>query len=843
MRALLERWLRRIAGPDLAEDMLGDVAERRGSEWTLVPLILSVIVARTLYAVRSHGRSRPRLLVNEARHAARVWRRAAGHAFAVSAVVGLTGTLATVGFAIADGVLFRPLPISDPAHLFVAHGPGGAALSMADADAWRAAVPSAQFALFGRDFVLGSLRAQRPEAIRALAVDAELFELLGTHPAIGAWTADDFEPQAGAVRVMISDRVWRRYFGADADVIGSRLNVAGAADAVQRPDPRSFEVAGVLRPDFVFPVNDVVPDVLLPLALAPDRWRSRNEASGRALVRTSLPVTEVAARLTTAFEGNGTVEGEPTPPPASLQPISSYLSRLQYRDLASAFSGSAVLMILALINIVSLSILRAESQHGELVIRRTLGATPVDLARVAVADALAVTMPGLVAALVATPAALALALRALPDDLVLIKPAVIDARVWAFWLCLVLIVVSAVAVARVVVAARAITGRGAWATVTSRRPRLRAALALQLTLALAVSVTGTLIVASLWRLRAEPVGYALDHRTLLEIRQDAGSPDGWRARAIALLDRIRATHGVRDAALVDGGEFLTRSSIVMSFAPLSGRTTGRAPGAWFVSARAFEVLEVHAHTGRVFTEQESDGREPVVVISDTVAHRFFQARSAVGEAVLVAGQRRRVVGVVPDVQTVARGVTNRGQIFLPPTLAGQRLTVLIHGDASVDQVAEIAAASGLGVMRAVTLKAALDRANQDTIMRAALFSVFSIVALVVVATGMFGVAAMSASRRTRELAIRSALGASRHRLCVLFAREQLAVILAGLLGGSLLALWSTRLVSRMLFKTATFDPVLWATAAALLAGVTVAAAAAPTMRATRVDPVRVLRES
>jgi len=187
------------------------------------------------------------------------------------------------------------------------------------------------------------------------------------------------------------------------------------------------------------------------------------------------------------------------------------------------------------------------------------------------------------------------------------------------------------------------------------------------------------------------------------------------------------------------------------------------------------------------------------------------------------------------------GYVNSGQAYLPANLGGQRLSLLVLGSASIERLVETVAEVGVGVTRAQRLAEAIEL-NRNPGLRMWLFSWFAAAALLIVAIGTFGAVAMSAARRTRELGLRSALGATQRSLIALFVREQILTAVAGLAVGVGLAAWSVRLVRALLFKTAPSDPLLWFVAIVLLIVVVGAAALIPSLAASRVDPIEALRE-
>lgn len=853
MRALLRWVLVRVAGAELAQDIEGDIAERGGGTAALAAIVASTLVSRAGHAVLVGWRALPggRRAAHDVRHAIRSLRRAPAFSVAVIAVIAITGALSTSAFAIVDGVLFKPLPIADPDTLYATGGPGGGALSLEDLESWRRAAPDASIALYGRDFVIGAIGSPRPRPLVALAVERSFFDVLGEQPAVGGFTAEDFEADTGRVRVLISDRLWRGVFAKRTDIIGDALEIAGASDHMGRP-MGAFEIAGILPSDFVFPVNRATPDLIIPLqAPAPGkggRNDSRNAAAGRALIRTRHAGPELEAALVSAY-GNAPLSASYSDTGAitlSLTPIARYLNLWQRDSLFSAFAACSVLMLLAVLNVAALGVLRGRQQLHELAIRRALGATHLDLFRLALVDAAPLVLTGMVLALLATRWTIAAAISRLSERVALLKEPTVDWRVMGFWLMLAGATIFAVALLRTITvrpAAIAAASRGETGS-TPRRARFAiVAVAAQVALALVITVGGALVTGSLWRLWQEPIGYVTAGTSLIELSHQARSNTERRALTMSIMDRVRSTAGVDGVASVEGAPFLTGSRRSSPFVRLPPASTPSVRfGVWPVDAEYFRLLGIRMIAGRAFSAEEVAADAPNVVLSESVAARMFPDGDAVGNTLKRFDKTFSVIGVVGDVQALGLGYASEGQIYLPGSLANQRIVLLVRGSTPIESILSAVSAERVGVTRAMSLTEALGRGNQDQIFRAWLFGAFVLSALLIVAVGTSGIVAMSVARRTRELGIRSALGAGRETLVGMFVREQILAVMSGLVAGGCMAFWSTRFIKSYLFKTPAFDPVLWSLAVLLLLVVALMSALLPSLRASRIDPIRALRE-
>jgi putative ABC transport system permease protein len=828
MRALIVKLLRRFLGPT-ADEIAGDADEARWSTTKLAAVGVGA-AARRARLPRCAG------AMNDLRHAVRSLRSSPWYATTIIAVLGLTGALATAAFAIVDGVLFKPLPYPKANQLFTASGPASAALSIADLNQYRRAVPDAAFAMYQRTFAMGAVGTDRPTPVRGAGVGPGFFDVLGQHPLAGGFVAADFEPSDARLRVLISFGLWQQHFGGQFDAIGKPFVVAGAADHLQRPLP-PLVVAGVLPEDFVYPFNRGTPDLLIPIAVPPAEISSRNATAAVALIRTTIPLAEMGQRLTVA---SGSTDPKRR---VAVLSVPEILLLFQKDSLRTSFLASAILMLLAMLNVAALTVVKGRQRAHELVLRRALGAGRADLFRLAIVEAAPLAALGGIAAIVIAPSMIALAAALMPANFVLLKVPRIDWRVGLFTASLAGLAMCMSALARVwFVSTRGVELAGRRHDLPAPHTRRFGAVtvAVQVALAFAIAVAGTLVVGSLWRLWREPIGFPLERRVLIELSHGSGPAADRAVRLASLIAKSRAVPGVERVAAI-GGFFLQQTSIHPPLILPPDAKEGDE-GLMQVSGDFFALMNLRPTAGRLPTAEELDTFAPVAVISESVAPRWFPGKAAVGQTLTTRGALYSVIGVVPDVQMVGLGSRLSGQVYWPDRGTFQRPILLIEGDASLRSVlALIASEPSLGVMRAMTFTEAVGSTQKLRVFRAWLFGALACAALVIVGVGTFGMIAMSVAARTRELGIRSALGASRESLVALFVREQLLTVGAGLAGGALLAVWSSRLIKAYLFEVTPGDPRMWAIAASLLIVVAGVAALIPALRASRIDPVKALR--
>jgi hypothetical protein len=253
--------------------------------------------------------------------------------------------------------------------------------------------------------------------------------------------------------------------------------------------------------------------------------------------------------------------------------------------------------------------------------------------------------------------------------------------------------------------------------------------------------------------------------------------------------------------------------------------------------------------GRVPTDAEFIAGAPVIVVSETAAREYWPGRRAVGQTLMNKGRAYTVTGVVPDARLMSLDIEPQGAIYWPvaamprPRIAYMFVRLASGGAEELAAVTRelsrqcptcwFRSAMMLGDALAVTI-----RARQFS---AWLFSAFGVAALLIVGIGILGLVAMTTTRRTREIGIRMALGATPRRVVGQFVREPMTAVAIGLLAGGAASAWLVRVVTVHLYKMTAYDARAWTAAIAVLIAVAAAGALLPAWRASRVDPVRALR--
>jgi putative ABC transport system permease protein len=866
IRALLGR----LADDDLADSILGDLEEQRHARRAGSPaLALSWYVVAVAGIVASlslqHLRGMPGPLLRlgrgftprrELRQAARSLKSAPGYAAAAVSVIALSMALAATVFALVDGVLFRAMPYPNPDRLFaitaqLSGRPGtlrGVSVAPADVAAWTAALPEAIVTAFNS----GSIAfVGENESARSATVDARFFDALGVRPMVGHFSPTDFGPYTPIRPALLTHEYWQGRFAGDRSIIGRTFTDGGGS---------GIEVRGILPPEFVFPDVGFTVAVVTPLVMIADPFDDGEGRSQRVLVRLpdDLPIAEAQRRAAAASKGRAESRSVATAPDGSVRPYLP-LDRISLQPIRLSLTGSiratawtvfwiaAALCALACVNVTGLSLARVRDRVRDLNLRSALGAGTADLVRMLLVENSVVVLAGAVLGMLLAYPMLATSLSLMPN-LMLVKPPVIDLRAAIFAAMVSAFCVLAVTLwpARAI-GARSLRASPAEAGGTTRRARRgrTVLVACQVALAFAMTVGGALVVGSLARVWNEDSGFDADRRAVLDVRLPENAPGIEIEHVLADLQRVPGVDrvGGLDKPLLqnafNGSWFDTPRGVVE-------RTTIESMSA---SSGFFEAAGIAAIEGRLPSAREFAQGAQVAVVSEIVARQYWPGQPALGNVLVWAKRPFTVIGVTSDARYVSLDREPQGAIYVP-LLANPKpyvsAIVVAFRSGSPIRLADVVArlkqeCPRCAIRRANTMTQSLGRTIRIRQFRAWLFGAFGVGAVAIAGIGVLGLVAMTTSRRTREVGIRMAVGATRGDVLKLLVREQTSGVVMGLAAGGLIAAWAVRYLSAYLYETPPSDPLVWSASALTLLMVALAGTLIPASRASRIDPVRALR--
>lgn len=799
-------------------------------------------------------------------YAVRSLQRTPGFTLAALLALSLGIGAATTVFSVADRTLFRPLPYAAADRLVTVGGDirsrgfTGWGISPDEMEAWRTS--SRTLSALAGWHTFGRYTVSLPDAPFEIAVNRvtrDLLPILGVTPAAGRPFGDADYVKGATLAVLLTDRTWRRYFGASPGVIGSFVTINGAP----------AEIAGVLPASFVFPSarDREMPDAILPLV--PGTSESRVSMIGRLDAAATLETARAeldgiaASRRPDVGLRNARVDG------ASVAPLAEALGYGRHRVLALLLGAVGALLLIGCVNVANLLLARGADRRGELAIRSALGASRAALVRWLLVESFVLASVG--AALGALLAYLAVGVVGplIPAELQRFGAIDLDVRALMFAAGIGIVATVLAGAGPAVVAAR-VSPAPALAAASGRatgvRWRVRQVLVtVEVALAVVLLIAGGLMVHTMWRLLRVDTGYAPDSVLTLSVKLPRGKE--YPARSPAFVQRaIEAAGSVPGVAVAAATAYPPVSrTLFAGHYRVEGFSEdwmrqGAAEGGvcctqtQYVSASFFDAAGIQVISGRGFVQSDAS-TTPVALVSERLARKFPSGRSAVGsyltsapEGVADDSDRRLIVGVVRDVRDMNLERSGLQAIYLPLEERGAadftlmlRTTVAPLSLAGSVREAVLRAAGPVVVGEAVSLREIVMRSVGPRRLNAWLFGAFAILGLLLAGVGLGSVVSYSVARRTREMGLRIALGAAPSSVKWLVVRESMSAVAAGLAIGVTAALLLGRYVETLLYQVKPRDVVTYAIVCTLLVGSALVAAWLPARRAARIDPLVALR--
>jgi putative ABC transport system permease protein len=681
---------------------------------------------------------------------------------------------------------------------------------------------------------------------------ANFFDVFGMRPAVGRlFRAADGQKGASLVMVL-SYAAWRRQFGGDPAAIGRTLIVPYTQQHVR--------IVGVAPPGFEYP-NGVDAWV----QILPD-FTAQVDIIARLAPGVSIDAARAGLLTLTQRENPFLLEAPWKPIPidgATAQPFTDTVLGNSRPAIVALTLAVALLLVIACINVGNLVLVRLLGRNREIAVRRAIGASYADVARlIGVESALlgvAGGVLGLLTAIVVVRVVSVLAPAQLPRADALgaagapfgAAAAVTLFAMLSFGLLPSLIGsrVSSYAVLR----SDTRTGTGG----KSRRRVRRWLVASQMALAVMMLTGAALLVRTLVRLQSIDLGYTPDHVSMLSFtgpKSALATPQQIFDVGKALVARIEATPGVVAATPIESAPFRGQSFYIMPVAPAEEAASERARRPFlpfeFVGPDYFRTFDIPIHRGRGFTASDTRSSAKVVVISETLAKELWANEDAIGKRLVnpKASDIWTVVGIASD--THLRELKNGGPVTyfdwdqIEPFWNGfvaVRTTSSLSAALPAIRTAMRDANPNLVLFDAQTMDHLLAVPLAQPRLSALLLTGFSLVALLLSAIGLYGVMSSAVRLQTRDIGVRVALGATPRDVRRLVLGDAIQVVAAGALTGVVGAVVAGRLLASQLFGVSPIDPVSIGAAAAALLAIGVSAAYVPARRATRIDPVEALR--
>ncbi len=709
--------------------------------------------------------------------------------------------------------------------------------------------------------------SQRADAasVPAVYATADFFPLLGVRPYLGRfYSAAEDRPPVGAQVVVLGYGLWRRQFGADSSVLGRTIG----------PASHPMTVIGVAPPGFTG-VERAPVDAWLPMSSRGNTgtWATTWNATSTLIVTrlgpgmsTKVADEKVTATLRAGYSGQG-----PTMRHAdvSVRPISFDNSGVEPPELGVArllYGVALIVLLIAAANVANLLMARAVRRQRELAVRVALGAGRMRLASMMLAEAASLAVLGGVAGLgFAYWGGTLIRRTLLPSVAWTTSP--VDPTVLAYTALVVLVTTLIVGL---IPALRATRGdplpalKAGIAQSGDQHQRMRNLLGIgQVALSLVLLFTAALFVGSLWHIRQLDLGLQPDRvlaagvglpGSAVRTREEAEQASALEhARMRQLLDQVRRLPGVEHASVAIGTPFYSAFGVGMSLPGHDTLPAAPGGGPWVnaVAPDYFATVGTGLLRGRVFTEADHEGSEPVVVVNQIMARTFWPNEDPLGKCIDIQWTRActRVVGVVADARQWKLREDPAMQYYVPygqeSGIGGAMLLVRPKGDAERFagelHSALVRIAPDARYVDVATLQSRLDPQIRPWRVGALMFGLFGLLALLVAAIGLFSVVSYLVVQRTHEMGVRIALGARAAQIARMVLGGTLGMTVIGIAIGTVASLALAPFLQPLLFDTGASNPWLLALVAAVLLGSALLAGLAPTWRACRIDPMNALR--
>jgi putative ABC transport system permease protein len=803
-------------------------------------------------------------------HGARMLVKNPGFTLIAALTLGLGIGAVTAIFSVVDAVLLRPLSYKEPERIALVEqsqpklgwSGGVSAPEMLDYIAGNETF--AEMAGYG--IINLNLTGERePMRIDVARVSSSLFPLLGVAPLVGrGFTAE--EDQVGKNRVVaLSERLWRKHFGADPNIVGR----------VVKLDEASYTVVGVMPARLRFPLAggalaDPV-ELWTPLALTDDELRARKRDSnfnligrlkpGVSLERAQANMAAVAASIERQYpdlyQGNIRIK-------ATAVGLAQRMTQNVRLVVLTLFGAVGLVLLIACANIANLQLARAAARRKEVAVRSALGAAPWRIARQTLTESLLLAALGGAAGSLIAAWALDLIVKFGPENVPRLSEVRLDPRALGFTLLVALLTGVLFGLAPALQSARvslteALNESGRASGAGGRESaRLRNALViLETALAVVLLVGAGLLINSFVRLLSAPPGFnpegVIVARTTLPA---ARYPEAERGKEVyrQALERIAVLPGVQQVSVASYLPLASDWQIGFLIEGGGEREYYSAYGSW-VSNDFFRVMGIPLKRGRVFTDEDRADTTPVVVINEAMARRFWPGQDAVGKRVRWGGWNPpggwlTIAGVVADVKFSSLEAESPPTIYMPvfqiPRIRREAVFIArTTADPSSLAAAlrrEIAAVDAdLPVYDVRTMNQVIAESVAQRRFTVGLLAIFAFAALGLAALGLYGVLSYAVTQRTREIGLRMALGGRRLDVLRLVVGQGMKMAMIGALAGLIAALALTRLIKGLLFGVSASDPITFAAVAFLLTLVAFIACWIPARRATKVDPMVALR--
>ncbi len=770
----------------------------------------------------------------------------------------------TAIFSVVNALLFRPLPFREPARLvWIANGAqGDGGLSsqttrVANFSDWRNQNQSfeemgAYFAFFDyRGYTLTS--DGEPARLQAVGVSESFLATLGIQPQLGrGFTAEECQPN-GPRAVLLTDSFWKRRFQGNPGIVGRSITVNNSAR----------EVVGILPPSFDFssifsPASKV--DMLVPYAMSNDNDRSGNTLAVIGRLKPEATLRQAQAefdllnqQIKSAHPERGTSFA------AHMTPLPEKISGQFRRSFLILFAAVGCVLLIACANLSNLLLARAAVRRKEIAVRIALGARRSRLIRQMLTESLLLSGCGAALGLPLAYLATSAITQSRAFSIPLLQTVGVDGLALAFTLLIAL----ATGLIFGIVPALQLSSADVHSDLkeSSRgsshgkgRVWIREALVVsEVALACVLLVGAGLLIRSFVQLLEVDPGFRSEQAATWRIETSRRFTNNIERVSYyqEFVRRIEALPGVESAGLSDTLPLGRNRSWGGIGAKGETYREGEYPNIFprVVDAGYLKTMRIPIRAGRNFDAQDTAAGEKVIIINETMARRLWPGKDAVGQFAMNGKTPLRVAGIVGDVRHSALDEASEPEMYLNFQQTGDwtALELVVRAKGTLASLVPAVRATLRDIDPKMdasgfrSLGQIVDQAVSPKRLITLLLGLFSILALILAAVGIYGVITYSVSQRTQELGIRLALGATGRDILKQVMSEGMKPVVLGLSIGLIASLLLTRVMQSLLFGVSATDPLTFGTNALFLATVALLACWLPARRAARVDPMIALR--
>lgn len=779
--------------------------------------------------------------------------------------LGIGGNTAV--FSVVNALLLRSLPLPEPDRLMFIAGsnpsrPGAAVPYSVKAyetvrDNNRSLSGVAAFCSEGLTLTgLGD-----PEQLSVSRVSPNFLDVLQVRPLLGrGFQSEEGEP-GGKPVVLISHRLWQNRFAADRAILGHPITLGQDV----------YTIIGVMPPEFPFPLTGT--DIWTTRVMQYTGLQAEQIRNGAgylaAIARLRPGVSPSQADAEIRLLGQAYHRDHPGSPDADphgqldLRPLHETLVADIRPTLFVLSAAVGFVLLIACANVAGLMLARAGARAKEMVIRAALGASRAALVRQLLVESVLLSLAGAVIGVLLADWGVSLLQQVNPEALPAFQPVRVDLRVLAFTFAISLAtgilfgLMPALQISRPDL--NAVLRDGGRGTIgAARRHAARAFLAGgQIALSLVLLIGAGLLLESFRSLQNVDPGFDPRHGLTMRVSlPPAAYPDDARRWQFLsdVVTRLRTLPGVTSAT---ASLSLPLATAVMAPFLAEGQPAmamnQRPLAAWnAIAPDYFQTLGIPLLRGRDFSARDDAAAPKRVIVSQSLARRFWPNEDALGKHISYARRQilAEVVGVAADVKT--QGLeSGAGMVFYTPyaQFAWPNMSLTLRAPGNARQLINAARAQvfaldpDLPVVNARSTRELLDGVLSDRRQTVYVVAGFAVIALLLAVVGLYGVMAYTVSQRTAEIGIRQAIGARRADILRMVMVQALRLSLAGIAAGLIASVFLTRWIAAMLYRTTATDPATYFVISLLFLLVALAASCLPAWRATRVDPAAALRAS